>query len=182
MNAPCEQPFDALLAEVADTDSPLAAGFIAAACCAQAAALLELTATLAAARLTDGEPLRLLAAEALVLRSAALAAAQLEHSAYSDAVAIGKLSAAADPPLAIAKTAAKVGKGAAQVVAAGDWPFTPDAVAAAVLADCAATVACSLVAANLAAVPDDPRLREAREARAAAAAAAAMTDAQAGAG
>ncbi len=36
--------------------------------------------------------------------------------------------------------------------------------------------------ANLAAVPDDPRLREAREARAAAAAAAAMTDAQAGAG
>ncbi len=101
MNAPSEQPFDALLAEVADTDSPLA----------------------------------------------------------------------------IAQTAAKVGKGAAQVVAAGDWPFTPDAVAAAVLADCAATVACSLVAANLAAVPDDPRLREAH-----AAAAAAMTDAQAGAG
>ncbi len=178
MNAPCEHPFDALLAEVADTDSPLAAGFIAATCCAQAAALLELTATLAAARLTDGEPLRLLAAEALVLRSAALAAAQLEHSAYSDAVAIGKLSAAADPPLAIAKTAAKVGKGAAQVVAAGDWPFTPDAVAAAVLADCAATVACSLVAANLAAVPDDPRLREARAARGEAATA--RTDAEAG--
>ncbi len=86
-----------------------------------------------------------------------------------------------DSPLAIAQTATKVSKGAAQVVTAGDWPFTPDAVTAAVLADCAATVACSLVAANLAAVPDDPRLREAREACAAAAAAAAMTDAQAGA-
>ncbi len=178
MNAPGQQPFDALLAEVASVDSSLAAGFIAATCCAQAAALLELTATLAAARLTDGEPLRLIAAEALVLRSEALAAAQLEGSAYSDAVASGKLSAAADPPLAIAQTAAKVGKGAAQVVGAGDWPFTPDAVAAAVLADCAATVACSLVAANLAAAPDDPRLREARAARGEAAAA--RTDAETG--
>jgi len=179
VNAPSQQPFDSLLAEVASADSALAAGFIAATCCAQAAALLELTATLAAARLTDGEPLRLIAAEAVVLRSAALAAAQLERSAYSDAVAGGKLSAAADPPLAIAQTAAKVGKGAAQVVGAGDWPFTPDAVAAAVLADCAATVACSLVAADLAAAPDDPRLREARAARAEAAAA--RTDAEAGA-
>ena len=72
---------------------------------------------------------------------------------------------ASDPPLAIAEAAAEVGAAAAEIAAAGTWPFTPDAIVACELAAAAARGAAELVAANLAG-SSDPRAERARDAAA----------------
>ncbi|MSX03233.1 MAG: hypothetical protein F2813_08770 [Actinobacteria bacterium] len=161
MSAVGEQHLSVLLDAVASPSAAPAAGLVAAVVCAEAAALLELTATLAAARLDDGEPMRLLAKRAGSLRSTSIAAAELEVTAYSEAIDAGDMGLAADAPLSIAETAAQVADGAADVAGAGSWPFTPDAVAAVLLAESAASVASLIVAANLNGMTDDPRLARA---------------------
>ena len=76
------------------------------------------------------------------------------------AAALGRAS---DPPLAIAEAAAEVGAAAAEIAAAGTWPFTPDAIVACELAAAAARGAAGLVAANLSG-SNDPRAERARDA------------------
>ncbi len=51
------------------------------------------------------------------------------------------LERASEPPLAVAEAAAEVAESGAEIAAAGDWPFTADAVVAAGLAAAAATAA-----------------------------------------
>jgi len=156
-----------LVDQIAATDEPIASGAAAAIVCAEAAALLNLTAALALNHRPEDGALQSVAAAAKGLRDAALDTAELERTAYRDALAAGDLGAAADAPLRTAQLAASVASGAAVLVGAGEWPFTPDAVAAVVMADCAATVAATLVRANLVEVPDDPRLTIAADALAA---------------
>ena len=172
MSAVSGQTVGDLLSELASVSESPSAGTAAALACAQAAALLELTAMLAAKRLDGDVAMTHLAASASVLQSAALVALDHERTAYPEALNGGNLAEAADTPLAVALAAAQVADGAAAVACAGDWPFTPDAVAAAVLAESAATIAGLIVRANLRDVPNDPRLKSADEASAQAAAAA----------
>ena len=176
MSAVGEQNLSALLDAVASPSAAPAAGLVAAVVCAEAAALLELTATLAAARLDDGEPMRLLSKRARSFRSTSMAAAELEMTAYSGAIDAGDMGLAADAPLSIAETAAYVAEAAADVAGAGSWPFTPDAVSAVLLAGSAASVASLIVAANLSGVSDDPRLARANAALASANAARAKVE------
>lgn len=171
MSAVSRQSVGDLLSELASVNESPSAGTAAALACAQAAALLELTATLAAKRLDADQPMTHLAASASILQSAAILALEHERTAYTEAVKSGSLEKAADAPLAIALAAAEVADGAADVARAGDWPFTPDAVAAAVLAESAATIAALIVRANLRDVPNDPRLEIAAKASTQAAAA-----------
>ncbi|CAB4346411.1 unannotated protein [freshwater metagenome] len=176
MSAVGEQHLAVLLDAVASPSAAPAAGLVAAVVCGQAAALLELTATLAAARLDDGEPMSLLAKRAGSFRSTSMAAAELEMTAYSEAIDAGDMGFAADAPLSIAETAAQVAEGAAAVAGAGSWPFTPDAVAAVLLAGSAASVASLIVAANLNGMTDDPRFARANAALASANAARAKVE------
>ena len=171
MSAVSKQTVGDLLNELASVGESASAGTAAALACAQAAALLELTATLAAKRLGGDEEMTRVAASATVLQSAALIALDHERTAYADAVEHGDLTEAANPPVAIALAAAQIADGAASVASAGHWPFTPDAVAAAVLAESAASIAALIVRANLRDVPNDPRLEIAAKASTQAAAA-----------
>jgi len=166
MSAVSRQTVGDLLSELASVSESPSAGTAAALACAQAAALLELTATLAAKRLDADETMTHLAASATVLQSAALVALDHERTAYTQAVKSGDLTEAADTPLAVAQAAAQVADGAAAVACSGDWPFTPDAVGAAILAESAATIAALIVRANLRDVPNDPRLKSVEDASA----------------
>ncbi len=74
------------------------------------------------------------------------------------------LSAASEPPLAIAELAAELAEAASEIAAAGEWTFRPDAVVAAELAAAAALGCAELVAANLADDGRDPRTGRARAA------------------
>ena len=167
------------LADLASRERPAAAGVAAALACASAASLVELTAALAADRLAgDGASqaersgrLRSLGEAARELRARLPALADADADGYArvleatDATARAEaLELAVEPPLEVATAAADLAESAAAVAAAGDWPFTPDAIAAARLAVAAATTAAELVAANL---PDE---RDSRAERARAAA------------
>ena len=172
MSAVSRQSVGDLLNELASVSEGPSAGSAAALACAQAAALVELTATLAAKRLGGDETMSRLAASATVLQSAALVALDHERTAYSEAAKGGNLADAADTPLAVAQLAAQVADGAAKVACSGRWPFTPDAVAAAILAESAATIAVLIVRANLRDMPNDSLLTSVEEASALASAAA----------
>jgi formiminotetrahydrofolate cyclodeaminase len=161
---------------IASRDEPAAAGVACALTCATAAALVELTAPLAANRLesagdgSEATAMRALGTGAGEQRAAALRAAGDDARAYaavteasSDAARAAALERASEPPLAIAEAAGAVATAAGVVAAAGDWPFTPDAVVACELASTAARCAAGLVAANLS-DPQDPRRRRARDA------------------
>ena len=119
------------------------------------------------------------AAQAASLRRRAAPLAQRDAEAYSAALdalaapagetpedrdaALGDaLAHAADVPLEIAETAADTALLAATVVARGDERVRGDAAAAAVLAAAAAQASANLVAINLAASADDPRITRAR--------------------
>lgn len=135
------------------------------------------------------------AAQAEALRDRAAPLAQQDAEAYAAALdarpAVAKLPAAhrdpalgeafaraAAPPLEIARIAADVAELAAAIAAAGSPAVRADAAAAAALAAGAARGAVSVVAANLTAVPGDPRIAEAErlaEAAANAASAARVT-------
>ncbi|MFM8762486.1 MAG: hypothetical protein ACKOFC_04370 [Solirubrobacterales bacterium] len=135
------------LAAIASPERGEAAGFTAALACAQAAALVELTATLASGRLGSDE-MAALAAEAAQVREHALELAGHERTAWTDARASGRPELASEPARRIAELAGRTGEAADAVVAAGDWPFTPDARAAAELAGAAGTIAGLVLAAN----------------------------------
>lgn len=168
------------LAALASRSEPHAAGVASAFAAAAAAALVELTAGLAADRIgaegaaAQGETearLRALAARAGELRERLLVAAGDDTEAYTAVIGARQASAraralacASDPPLAIAESAAEVAEAAAEIARAGTWAFCADAVVAAELAAAASRGAAELVATNLAGQPDDPRTARARAA------------------
>ena len=169
------------LGAIADRGERAAGAVAAALTAAAAASLVELTAALATARLRDGDGgrdeaatrLDSLASRSRSLRERLLEVADEDAAAWArvadasgDAERARALASAADPPLEIAEAAAELAAGAARVRAAGEWPFSPDATAAAELALAAAEVASGLVAANLAGHPDDPRRERGRAAAA----------------
>lgn len=149
-----------LLEGLASTGDARAAGVASALTCALSAALLELTAALAAGRL-GGEGgaaerrMGEITERAGQLRRRLPAVADEDVSAYSvvSAAAAGEertaaLERASGPPREVAESAAELSRLAAEVVDAGDWPFTPDAAVAAQLAAAAAGAASALVTAN----------------------------------
>ncbi|HWX09445.1 MAG TPA: cyclodeaminase/cyclohydrolase family protein [Gaiellaceae bacterium] len=118
------------------------------------------------------------AAQAEALRARATPLAQRDAETYDEALAvrdgvaalplekrdweIGQaFAAAAEAPLEIARAATDVAELAADVAVWGDPRVRADAVAAATLAAAAARGAVTLVAVNLTAVADDPRVVEA---------------------
>jgi hypothetical protein len=147
MGAGNSESLEEALRAIASPERGEAAGFAAALACAEAAALVELTASLAARRL-DSDALRDLAEVAGRLRAEALEVAELERTAWADAKASGRPELAIEPARRALALASGVSEGAATVVQAGDWPFTPDARAAGVLADAAGAVAALVLAAN----------------------------------
>jgi formiminotetrahydrofolate cyclodeaminase len=145
---------------------------------ATAAALVELTAGLAADRVEAGstgaggeaERLRSLAQEASTARDRLLAIADDDARTYSQVTRARNagdharaLERASGPPLAVAEAAAEVAEAAEETARAGTWAFRADAVAAGELAAAAAAAGAEMVATNLAGAPDDPRLGRARE-------------------
>jgi formiminotetrahydrofolate cyclodeaminase len=173
------RPVGDALDGLASPAKPAAAGVASALGCAAAAALVELTAGLAADRIeaesgtTRPETARLrgLATRARELRGRLLAAADEDARAYSEvtgapdgATRAQALDHASEPPLAIAECAAEVAEAAAETARAGAWGFTADAVVAGELAVAAARGGSQLVAANLAGASDDPRIERARTA------------------
>ena len=166
------------LGALASRAEPPAAGVASALAAAAAAALVELTAGLAADRLEsegDGAPsvarLRELGGRAAELRDRLLAAADEDTRAYAralaatdDAARARALSQASEPPLEIAECAAEVAEAAEETARAGSWAFTADAVVAAELAAAAALGCSKLVAIDLAAEGSDPRVARAGEA------------------
>ena len=70
-------------------------------------------------------------------------------------------AAAAEPPLQIARVAADIAELAQEVASRADQRLRPDALAAAALASAVARACAELVAVNLTATEDDPRVREA---------------------
>ena len=89
------------------------------------------------------------------LRRRLPAVADEDVAAYSEVTAAAAgperraaLERASGPPREVAESAAELSRMAAEVVASGDWPFTPDAVVAGQLADAAASGAAALLAAN----------------------------------
>ncbi len=182
MTGLADRPVREALDILASRSQPAAAGVASALACAAAAALVELTAGLAADRVAAEGPgargqdepgLRALAGEAEQLRRRLLAAADDDAGAYGRVLAAGgagerarALDRASEPPLAIAECAAEVAEAAAQIAQAGTWAFRADAVVAAELAATAAGAGAELVGTNLAAAQGDPRLDRARAAAA----------------
>jgi formiminotetrahydrofolate cyclodeaminase len=167
----------AALDVLASPGEPAAAGVASAITAAAAAGLVELAGGLAAGRVTEqgrkdeADRMRELAQQAGKLRARLLAAGDEDARAYAGVTKARKghgraraLDRASDPPLAIAEGAAAVAERAAEVVNAGDWSFTTDAVVAGELAAAAARGCAQLVETNLAAEPDDPRSARARAA------------------
>lgn len=171
------------LAELASPGEPPAAGVATALTAANAASLVELSAGLAAKRLSGEENgsdpktaarLADVAHRATELREGLLEAADRDAAAYSEVAKAADvpgrtdaLARAAGPPLQIAELAAETAEAAAEVAArSGTWAFGADAVVASALAATAARGASLLVAANLGSASDDPRLARAREAAA----------------
>jgi len=118
------------------------------------------------------------AAQAEMLRARAAPLAQVDAEIYERALAardhhaeldeerrdweIGRaFAAAAEPPLQIARVAADIAELAQEVASRADQRLRPDALAAAALASAVARACAELVAVNLTATDDDPRVREA---------------------
>lgn len=168
------------LAALAAPDRPPAAGVASALAGAAAAALVELTARLAAERLAadDSRPgveaetrLRALAARAAELGERLLLAADDDERTYArvldapdSAARAAALSEASEPPLAVAEWAAELAEAANAITHAGSWSFTADAIVAGELAAAAARGGAELVIVNLADSAADPRIARARAA------------------
>lgn len=150
-----------LLAEVAARTPAPGGGAGAAWTCAMAAALTQM-----AASFSEGDRMAEVAARAEQLRSHALELADMDATAYGavltatgDARRVA-LSAAADPPLLMARAAAEVAALAAEVAKDGNQHLVGDAATAVHLAEAAAQAAANLVRINLAGSPDDARLAD----------------------
>ena len=130
---------------------------------AMAAALVEM-----GARYAEGERMAEVAARAASLREQTLALADMDAEAYGAYLSApperrpAALSAAADPPLLLARAAAEVADLAAEVATDGKKGLRGDAITGAVLAEAACWAATCLVAINLEGDPSDPRLAEAQ--------------------
>jgi methenyltetrahydrofolate cyclohydrolase len=154
-----------LLGEVADRTPAPGGGAAVAWTVALAAALTEM-----GAHFGDGGRLAEVASRAALLRARALELADMDAIAYGAVLSTSgdsraaALSAAADPPLLMARAAAEVAALAAEVVAAGNPNLVGDAAAGAVLAEAACSAAAHLVEIDLAPAPNDPRLAEVRAA------------------
>lgn len=150
-----------LLAEVAARTPAPGGGAGAAWTCAMAAALTQM-----AASFSDGDRMAEVAARAEQLRVQALELADMDATAYGavltatgDARQVA-LSAAADPPLLMARAAAEVAALAAEVAADGNQHLRGDAATGVLLAEGAAQAAADLVRINLSGSPDDTRLAD----------------------
>lgn len=173
-------PFGELLDSVAAETAAPGGGSVAASAAALAAGLVEMTAkfTLSrdeyAARWERFSEVRARAAE---LRGTLLSLAEAELHAYEPVLAALRLpredpgrearvrdarSAAAQPPLEVARAAAAVAELAAEAAATGNANLAGDARTAALLAAAACRAAAGLVRINLgAAGPEDRRFKEA---------------------
>jgi methenyltetrahydrofolate cyclohydrolase len=153
------------LDEVASPEPLPAGGAAAAAVAALAAALL--------AQVSARRGLEELVDEAEHLRRRATELVAEDVSAYRTALDVSRwtgseddrarsaLSAAADPPLAVAEVAARVTELARTVSGEVDGPLRADAAVSARLASAASAAAAGVVRANLRG-EDDPRVRSAR--------------------
>jgi len=154
-----------LLAGTAQRTPAPGGGAGAAWTCAIAAALTEMVSAYAGERDTA---LLDVADRASDLREHALALADMDaeaYSAYLGASEDGKaqaLSAAADPPLLIARAAAEVAALATGAMLAAPKALLGDARTAVLLAEASAQSAAQLVVIDLAATPEDPRALEAK--------------------
>jgi formiminotetrahydrofolate cyclodeaminase len=170
--------FEELLDGLGSESAAPGAGPAAAWACALAAALVEMVAGVVLAR-GAGRPepegrgvrpeLEGRRARARELRGAALRLADEDQTAYravQNAAPADKraaLSAAADPPLAIAEAAVETARLAADSMRDATGPVRGEAATAALLASAAAAAAARLVEMNLAGAPEDPRAARARE-------------------
>jgi formiminotetrahydrofolate cyclodeaminase len=160
-----DQPLATLLAQIAAATPAPGGGSTAAVACALAAALVEMSA---------GPPHE----RAAKLQAQALELAEEDLSSYArvlDAERLpaedptrlervrAALSAASDTPLAIAAVGCEVAELGAEVARGARVHVEGDAAAAALLAEAATRAAARLVELNLAAMPDDVRLRTAGE-------------------
>ena len=163
MSPLADQSLNEILDALAAADAGPAAGVAAAATCAQAAALVELTAGLAArrSRAGDGTGVRRMeeiAVRAAALRGLAASGADDDVAAYgairglAGAERAAALSRAADVPAGLAAQAAETAGLAAEVAGqAAGAAWAADVQAATVLAQAAGVVASLLVTVNRAA-------------------------------
>jgi formiminotetrahydrofolate cyclodeaminase len=168
-----DRPFNDLLDALA-ADQPAPGGGTGAAwACALAAALVEM-----ATAFTRHERLEQVRDRARELRVAALELAERDLNAYAPVLEAlrlpaddahrgerleAALSAAADPPLAVAEAAAEVAALAAVLARTGNPHLRGDSITGATLAEAACRAAVSLVEINLARQAQDPRLARAAE-------------------
>lgn len=161
-----------LLDDVAAGTPAPAGGSSSAVACALAAALVEMTAGFADARVE--------AERARELRARALELAQLELASYEPVLTAQRrppgdpargerlaraLEEASATPLEIAEAAAEVARLGTAVAAASRPGLRGDAAAGAVLAEAAATAACALVEINLRERGEQEPVARARQAR-----------------
>lgn len=163
MGSAADRSLAELIGALAERTPSPAAGSAAAWCGALAAALLEMTASLAEAQEAVGR--------AASLRAELLDTAEAEMRAYApvlSALALPPddpsradqleqaLALASEPPLAIAHATAEVAELSASVAAASKPAIQADAVAAVLLAEAAARVATGLIENNLRGREDHP--------------------------
>jgi formiminotetrahydrofolate cyclodeaminase len=172
-----ESSLSELLARLAGTAPAPGAGSAAAWTCALAAALLEMVlATEVRREPCDAPGARRRRDHAADLRARALVLADTDVAAYRAVLDVRRegdlpghaarlqdaLSAASDPPLAIPEAAAEVARLAADGARRLRGGIRGEAIAAAALAEGAASACVALVELNLAGRPDDPRLERVR--------------------
>ena len=161
---------------VADGAGGMGAGAVAAATAATAASLVEMVSRAS----TDVWPEAAdVAGQAHALRTWAVqlvgvnmeaygTAKQALETAYAGQGDTGSLrdtlGQAMEVPLRIAELAAEIGELASRAAESADHDLRPDAAAAGALAAASARAAAHLVAVNLTATPDDPRVTAARAA------------------
>lgn len=180
-----EDRLDSLVERVAGREPAPGGGATASFACAFAAALVEMAASFtlpAEAEDEDAnghERVRKLRDRVRGLRFEALALADRDAAGYGrviDAYSLPRedpqrgdairsaLSAAADPPLALAAAAAETAELGAEIASSGNPNLRGDARTAALLGEAAARAACGLVRINLEDMPGDPRLGRSDEA------------------
>jgi formiminotetrahydrofolate cyclodeaminase len=167
-----DQPLAALLDQVASGDPTPGAGPSMAWTCALAAALVEMVCAVELRKEPPDQAANARRRErAAELRASALELADADAVAYGEVIAVLRrrgepghgqrlrdaLSDAAEPPAALAGTAAEVARLAADAAADARGAVRGEAVTAAVLAEAAVRAAQRIVALNLGGAAGDPR-------------------------
>lgn len=170
-----QEPLSVFLDRVASAEPAPGGGACAAMSVALAAGLAAMAARFSSATVSDATAV---AEQADDLRRQAAALASQDAEAYSSVLAElaaprgadagarrerirSRLSAAAEPPLAVAEIAVTVGALARRLAAEGNPNLRGDALTSGLLAEAGCRAAVELVAANL--EPGDPRLERARD-------------------